>query len=104
MAKSDAVRAIAQDAGISQKAANATYDTIVNYVVRLCKRGEDVVLPGLGTFSVTSRRARDGRNPRTAAVITAAQKDSVVSFRAQGGRAQHHVDPLRLFVDAYKKL
>ena len=103
MAKSDAVRAIAQDAGISQKAANATYETIVNYVVRLCKRGEDVVLPGLGTFSVTSRRAREGRNPRTATVVTAAQKDSV-SFRAQRGKAQHHVDPLRLFVDAYKKL
>ena len=68
--KGDVVTAIAEQAGISKKEATAAFDAFVNYISDLCQRGERCAIPGLGSFSVTQRKAREGRNPRTKETIT----------------------------------
>ena len=65
MNKSDLIGAAAQQSGLPQKDAerciNAALDTITAALVR----GDKVQLSGFGTFEVSQRKARVGRNPRT---------------------------------------
>jgi DNA-binding protein HU-beta len=63
--KADVVSEIAEQAGISKKEATAAYDAFVNYIAETCQSGERCSVPGLGSFSVSERKARTGRNPRT---------------------------------------
>lgn len=63
--KADVVSSIAEQAGISKKEATAAYDAFVEYIAQTCQRGERCSVPGLGSFSVSERKARTGRNPRT---------------------------------------
>ena len=68
--KQDVITAIAEQAGISKKEAAAAFDAFVSYISDSCQRGERCSVPGLGSFSVTQRKAREGRNPRTKEKIT----------------------------------
>jgi DNA-binding protein HU-beta len=68
--KGDVINAIAEQAGISKKEAASAFDAFVSYVADSCQRGERCAIPGLGSFSVTQRKAREGRNPRTNEKIT----------------------------------
>ncbi|HEY5611685.1 MAG TPA: HU family DNA-binding protein [Thermoanaerobaculia bacterium] len=68
--KADVVSAIAEQAGISKKEAEAAYNAFVGYISETCSRGERCAIPGLGSFSVSDRKARTGRNPRTNEAIT----------------------------------
>lgn len=68
--KADVINAIAEQAGISKKEAAAAFDAFVGYISDSCQRGERCAVPGLGSFSVTQRKAREGRNPRTKETIT----------------------------------
>lgn len=68
--KSDVINAIAEQAGISKKEAAAAFDAFVSYISDTCQSGERCAIPGLGSFSVTERKAREGRNPRTKETIT----------------------------------
>jgi DNA-binding protein HU-beta len=63
--KADIVNAIADQAGISKKEATAAFDAFVGYIGDSCSKGERCAVPGLGSFSVSERKARQGRNPRT---------------------------------------
>ena len=63
--KGDVINAIADQAGISKKEAAAAFDAFVGYISDSCQRGERCAIPGLGSFSVSQRKAREGRNPRT---------------------------------------
>ena len=63
--KGDVINAIAEQAGISKKEATAAFDTFVEYISETCQRGERCAVPGLGSFSISHRKAREGRNPRT---------------------------------------
>ena len=63
--KGDVITAIAEQAGISKKEASAAFDAFVGYIAETCQRGERCAIPGLGSFSVSQRKARTGRNPRT---------------------------------------
>ncbi|HVT44823.1 MAG TPA: HU family DNA-binding protein [Thermoanaerobaculia bacterium] len=63
--KADVIDAIAEQAGISKKEAAAAFDALVGYISDACGRGERCSIPGLGSFTVTQRAAREGRNPRT---------------------------------------
>ncbi|HUP66125.1 MAG TPA: HU family DNA-binding protein [Thermoanaerobaculia bacterium] len=67
--KADLVSAIAEQAGISKKEATAAYDAFVEYISDSCQRGERCSVPGLGTFGLSERKARTGRNPQTGASI-----------------------------------
>ena len=68
--KSDVINAIAEQAGITKKEAAAAFDAFVNYISDSCQRGDRCAIPGLGSFSVSNRKAREGRNPRTKETIT----------------------------------
>ncbi|HET7436820.1 MAG TPA: HU family DNA-binding protein [Thermoanaerobaculia bacterium] len=68
--KGDVISAIAEQAGISKKEATAAFDAFVSYISDTCQRGERCAIPGLGSFSVTARKSREGRNPRTNEKIT----------------------------------
>ena len=63
--KGDVITAIAEQAGISKKEAAAAFDAFVGYISDSCQRGERCAIPGLGSFAVSHRKAREGRNPRT---------------------------------------
>jgi DNA-binding protein HU-beta len=63
--KGDVINAIAEQAGISKKEASAAFDAFVGYISDSCQRGERCAIPGLGSFNISQRRAREGRNPRT---------------------------------------
>jgi DNA-binding protein HU-beta len=63
--KADVISEIAEQAGISKKEATAAYDAFVGYIADSCQRGERCAIPGLGSFAVSERKARTGRNPRT---------------------------------------
>jgi len=67
--KADLVEAIAEKAEISKKAAGVALDTVLNEIAEALKKGERVSIAGFGTFSVSSRAARQGRNPQTGATI-----------------------------------
>ncbi len=69
MNKSDLVDAIAADAGISKASANKALDSFVENVGKALESGDSVSLVGFGTFTVSDRKARKGRNPQTGAEI-----------------------------------
>ena len=65
MNKGELIDAIAKDAGISKAQAQAALDSVVNNVTSALKSGQKVTLVGFGTFGVSERSAREGRNPQT---------------------------------------
>jgi DNA-binding protein HU-beta len=69
MNKSDLIEHIAKQADISKAAATRALDAIVGGVKSTLKKSGSVTIVGFGTFAVTKRAARTGRNPRTGAAI-----------------------------------
>ncbi len=69
MNKAELVDSIAGGAGITKAQAGAALDTFTDTVVKALKKGDKVTLVGFGTFSVSERSARSGRNPQTGEVI-----------------------------------
>ncbi len=65
MNKSDLVKAIAKGSGLTQADAVKALESITGTIAKSLKKGESVQLVGFGTFSVTKRAARTGRNPQT---------------------------------------
>jgi DNA-binding protein HU-beta len=69
MNKQDLVTAVANGAGITKTDATRAVDAIFEAIEGALKTGDDVRLVGFGSFSVTERAAKTGRNPRTGAEI-----------------------------------
>ncbi len=65
MNKADLIDKIAKDARISKTASAKALDSLVDGVTRSLKKGDRVALVGFGTFTVSKRQARVGRNPQT---------------------------------------
>jgi DNA-binding protein HU-beta len=65
MTKADLVTRIADEAGISKKAAGQALDSMVTAIHEVLKTGEKIRVTDLGSFSVVTRQARKGVNPRT---------------------------------------
>ena len=65
MNKTELVAAVAEQADISKKDAEKVLKTFVDVVTEEMKKGEKVQLVGFGTFEVSERAAREGRNPQT---------------------------------------
>ena len=84
MNKSELIDAMAADAGISKAAAKAALDSFTDNVTNTLKSGGKVTLVGWGTWSVSDRAAREGRNPQTGATIQIAAK-KIVKFKAGAG-------------------
>ena len=70
MNKSELVAAIADKAEISKKDAEAALKAFTDVVAEELKKGEKIQLVGFGTFEVSERAARVGRNPQTKKEIT----------------------------------
>jgi DNA-binding protein HU-beta len=69
MNKAELIDQIASGAGLTKTQANVALDSFTSAVVSTLKKGDKVTLVGFGTFSVTQRAARNGRNPQTGEVI-----------------------------------
>jgi len=69
LTKAELVEKMADAAGISKAAAGTALNAALDAVKASLKKGQKVSLVGFGTFSVTKRKARKGRNPQTGAEI-----------------------------------
>lgn len=69
MQKSDLVEKIADESGISKAAADRALNSLLSNVTKELKKGGRVSLVGFGTFSISKRAARTGRNPQTGETI-----------------------------------
>ncbi len=65
MNKHELVTAVAEHTGASKYDASTAIDAVFDAITAALKAGDDVRLVGFGSFSVSSRPAREGRNPRT---------------------------------------
>lgn len=65
MNKADLVAAMAEKAGVSKKDAEASLKAFTDVVAEELKKGEKIQLVGFGTFEVSERAERIGRNPQT---------------------------------------
>ncbi|MEW6098112.1 MAG: HU family DNA-binding protein [Pseudomonadota bacterium] len=70
MNKAELVDAIAADADLSKASAARALDAFIANVTKALAAGDSVSLIGFGSFSVSERAARTGRNPRTGEEIT----------------------------------
>ena len=69
MNKGELVDKIAKDAKISKVQSSNALNAALDNVLSTLKKGSKVTLVGFGTFSVSSRKARTGRNPQTGAPL-----------------------------------
>ncbi|MBQ9549517.1 MAG: HU family DNA-binding protein [Lachnospiraceae bacterium] len=69
MNKTELVAAVADKAGLTKKDAEAAVKAFTDVVSAQLKKGDKVQLVGFGTFEVSKRAAREGRNPQTGAVM-----------------------------------
>ena len=65
MNKTELVAAMAEQTGLTKKDAEAALKAFTDTVSKQLKKGDKVQLVGFGTFEVTKRAAREGRNPQT---------------------------------------
>lgn len=70
MNKSELIDAIAAEADISKVAAGKALEAVTHAITAALKQGDAVTLVGFGTFSVTERAERQGRNPATGEAVT----------------------------------
>jgi len=81
MNKTELIDAMAADAGITKAAAKKALESFLGNVEGSLKQGNRVSLVGFGSWSVSKRNAREGRNPQTGQTIKIAAKN-VVKFKA----------------------
>ena len=81
MNKAELIEAMANDASISKADAKRALESLTNNITGALKSGSRVALVGFGSFSVSKRDARTGRNPQTGASIEIPAKN-VVKFKA----------------------
>jgi integration host factor subunit beta len=75
MIKSDLIQRISsQNPHLYQRDIEKILNAILDEIIEALRRGDRVELRGFGAFSAKVRRARQGRNPRTGAVVPVAQK------------------------------
>lgn len=65
MNKSDLVTAVANDSGLTKTDAAKAVDAAFDAITAALKKGDEIRLVGFGTFAVSERAARTGKNPRT---------------------------------------
>ena len=81
MNKQELIEQIATEAGISKAAAGKVIDAFTASVTTALKAGDTVTLIGFGTFTVSERAARTGRNPQTGKELKIAARKAP-GFRA----------------------
>jgi DNA-binding protein HU-beta len=81
MNKTQLIDAMAANAGLSKADAKRALEAFIDATSGALKSGDKVALVGFGSFSVSERSARTGRNPQTGATINIPAK-KVVKFKA----------------------
>ena len=81
MKKVELVETVAERAGITKADATRALDATLEAITEALVKGDKVPLVGFGTFSVSRRAAREGRNPRTGETVQIAARNAV-SFKA----------------------
>ncbi|MBT3281059.1 MAG: HU family DNA-binding protein [Campylobacteraceae bacterium] len=81
MTKSELIDVMAEKAGLSKKDAGAALNAFTDAVTETLSKGDKLALIGFGTFSTSSRAAREGRNPSTGAAMKIAAS-TVAKFKA----------------------
>ena len=81
MNKTELISAMAEKSGLSKKDADAALTSFLNVVKETLGKGESIQLIGFGTFEVSERAAREGRNPQTGETMTIAAS-KVPKFKA----------------------
>jgi DNA-binding protein HU-beta len=81
MNKAELIDAIAAEAGLSKADAKRALDGFISATTKALKKGDRVALVGFGSWSISKRAARTGRNPQTGKEIKIPAK-KVVKFKA----------------------
>ena len=81
MKKAELVEAIAGKTGLTKADANRALDATFEVITKALKKGERVPVAGFGTFNVSKRKAREGRNPQTGATVKIPARKAV-TFKA----------------------
>ena len=81
MKKVELVEAVAEKAGLTKADATRAIDATFEAITDALANGDKITLVGFGTFSVSKRAAREGRNPRTGETVQIAARNAV-SFKA----------------------
>ena len=81
MNKTELIESMAEEAGLSKTDAKKALDAFINATTHALKKGDKIALIGFGSFSISERAARKGRNPQTGKEITIKAK-KVVRFKA----------------------
>ena len=81
MTKSELSTQVATQASLTKASADAAVNTVFSAITDALAKGDTVTLTGFGTFSVRTRGARQGRNPRTGESIAIAASN-VPAFKA----------------------
>ena len=77
MKKVELVEAVAEKAGLTKADATRAIDAFCETVTETLAKGDKIPLVGFGTFSVSKRAAREGRNPRTGEAVTIPARTAV---------------------------
>ena len=81
MKKVELVEAVAENAGLTKSDATKAIDATFATITEVLAKGDKVPLVGFGTFGVSKRAAREGRNPRTGETVKIAARNAV-TFKA----------------------
>ena len=72
MNQADLIAAVAERAGLTKADAGKALEALIGSITDALKRGDEVRIAGFGTFGISERGERQGRNPQTGAPITIA--------------------------------
>jgi len=81
MKKAELIEAVATKAGVSKADAGRVIDATFEVITGSLKKGDKVPVAGFGTFAVSKRAAREGRNPQTGATVKIPARKAV-TFKA----------------------
>ena len=81
MTKTELIAKVAKEAEVNQEIAKKCVNAFTDAIIETLKAGDDVQLVGFGTFKVSNRAARQGKNPRTGEVVEI-KASKVPAFKA----------------------
>lgn len=81
MGKQEFIDAIAAKSGLTKADSSRAVEAFISVVTETLKKGDKVTLTGFGSFAISKRAARDGRNPRTGEIVKIPARNSV-NFKA----------------------
>ncbi|MCD8209539.1 MAG: HU family DNA-binding protein [Coprobacillus sp.] len=69
MKRTELVTAVAEKTGVSEAEVDCVLKTVLDTITCTLAHGDEVTLPGFGSFKTSKHAARDARNPQTGAVV-----------------------------------